>query len=214
MSDDEKRAAETGAEADAEEPDIADEEELDVEIQRVSPKKSRGCGATGWIILIIILALVAIVGGVRYREHLEEEAQKARDTREASYRAQEGTINQNIQTAAQTAAGGEVEQALRQLVNAEEKWGQMAAGANSAGDTTFAEYAAKRKASLNQLLQELDADRSKAAELAKEAAALDKQVTALEKQQDEINSKVRDRILQLAGTAAEVEAEPETPAGE
>lgn len=206
MSDQKDRAEEAKPEVETEEPDIADEEELDIEIQRVAPKKAGGCGAWGWIILIIILALVALILGIRH-ERLAEEAAKAKELRETGYVAQEATINDNVKKAAETASKGKIEDALGQLAAAEEKWGQMAAGANSAGDTDRSQYATMRKGALAKVLGELDADRRKAAELAEQAAKLQEQVEALNKQQNALNTRVRDRILELAGTGEEGPAE-------
>lgn len=207
MSDQKDRAEEAKPEVETEEPDIADEEELDIEIQRVAPKKAGGCGAWGWIIVIIILALLAVILGVRH-QRLTEEAAKAKELRETSYVAQEATISDNVKTAAETAARGDMADAVKQLAAAEEKWGQMAASANSAGDTDRAQLATMKKAALAGVLAELDADRKQAAALAEQAAKLQQQAEALRKQQNALSTKVRDRILQLAGTGEEPVAEP------
>lgn len=209
MSDQNDRADEARPETETEEPDIADEEELDIEIQRVAPKKKGGCGAWGWIILIVILALIAVAVGVRY-QRIAEEVEEAREQREAGYRAQEATIDENVRKAAATAAEGQVEEALKQLSVAEEKWGQMAATANSAGDTDRAQLATMRKGALAKVVEELEADRKRAAELSQQAAKLREQVEALNKRRDALNTRVRDRILELAGVEAEApEAEAE-----
>lgn len=206
-------AEEESAEATEDEPDIADEEELDIEIQQVAPKQSRGCGAVGWIIVILILAAVAYLVGAKVRSQREEAAKQAREQRETSYQAQEQGINDNIQKAAEVASKGDIDGAFKQLEAAAEKWGTLASGANSAGDTQKAQYASMRKGGLKKIVEELEGDRQQAVKLAAQAAELQAKARALAKKRDGLNARVRKRILEVAGVEGgdeepEVEAAP------
>ena len=121
----EPQADEVEEETGDDEPDVADEEELDIEIERVAPKKSRGCGVFGWIIFIVVAAVVAFLVFMQV-EKQREEALQARREREVAYQAQEKSVNDTVKRAADLAKAGKVSAAFGELSKAEDKWGKMA----------------------------------------------------------------------------------------
>jgi hypothetical protein len=203
-------------------PDVVDEEELDIEIERVSPKRGSSCGPVAWILFILVLALVAVFGGMKVSKERAEAAEKARQLREATYQAQQETINGNIEKASKAATRGDVEAALSELEKAQAKWTEMASTANSANDQDRAQFAMERGSDLKAVLEELGQYRDQAADLQARADKLADEVDGLEKERDEFNSKVSARVLEIAtsgdagataGTAAKPEAEAKPAAG-
>ncbi len=201
MSEEQKQTArenEAGDEskpgaASAAKPDIADEDELDIEIQRVAPKKSGGCGPVGWVMFVVLLALVFIIIGVVVKRQQAAVAEKERQQREATYSATETTIGDNMRRAAEAAAKGDIDEALTELTSADKKWGELGASANYSKDTDKAAYATDKKGKLSKVLQALEADR-------KAAAELDAQAQELQKKRDELNAKVCQAIQGLVGS--------------
>lgn len=198
-------------------PDVVDEEELDIEIERVSPKRGSSCGPVAWILFILVLALVAVFGGMKVSKERAEAAEKARQLREATYQAQQETINGNIEKASKAATRGDVEAALSELEKAQAKWTEMAATANSANDQDRAQFAMERGSDLKAVLEELGQYRDQAADLQARADKLADEVDALEKERDEFNSKVSARVLEIAtsgdaGATAGAAAKPEAEA--
>ncbi|NSW57474.1 MAG: hypothetical protein HPY44_15810 [Armatimonadetes bacterium] len=224
MSEDKKDEIQDGDEPKAEEPkpavepkpkkaaprpksDVVDEEELDIEIERVAPKSSSSCGPVAWILFILVIALIAIFGGIKISQERIKAEKEARAQREITYQTQEQTIRQNIEKASEFAKKGDVENAYKQLAAARDKWSEMAAMANSARDTDKAQYALSREADLKKVIDELDQYKDKAAELQERADKLAEEVKALEEERDEFNDKVNARILELAGSGGVAEAE-------
>lgn len=188
-------------------PDVVDEEELDIEIERVAPKSSSSCGPVAWILFILVIALIAIFGGIKISQERIKAEKEARAQREITYQTQEQTIRENIEKASEFANEGDVENAYKQLAAARDKWSDMAAMANSARDTDKAQYALSREADLKKVIDELDQYKEKAAELQERADKLAGEVKALEEERDEFNDKVNARILELAGSGGVAEAE-------
>ena len=178
--------------------DIADEEDLDVVLERVAPKRSGGCGWVGWV---AALAIVVIAGALLYREwdkQRQVDAEQARKERQTTYMGQETGIIAKVERAAKDASAGHIDAAIDVLEAAQVQWGQLAQGAQAQGDPEIADKATQHKAALADVLKSLEADRNEAGKLAQQAADLGTQLKTLQAQQDEIHARVRDRILQLA----------------
>jgi uncharacterized protein HemX len=192
--------------------DIADEEDLDVVLERVAPKRSRGCGWVGWV---VALAIVVIAGALFYRgwdKQRQMDAEQARKERQTTYMGQETGIIAKVERAAKDASAGHIDAAIDVLEAAQGQWGQLAQGAQAQGDPDVADRATERKAALADALKSLEADRTEAGKLSQQAADLEAQLKTLQAKQDEINARVRDRILQLAAQGGQ--ATPGQAAGQ
>jgi len=189
----------------AEAADIADEEELDIEIERVTPRKKGGCGLFWTIVVIVVVVAGILFGLAKWEENRREVARKAREARDVQYASQEQGILASIEKAAQEAKQGNVEAAFGLMTAAEEKWGQMAGGASAAKDFDKSDYALARKQNLVDAMGSLANERAQAAKCAEEAAALEAQAKALAQKRDAINSRLRDKILELAKASASLD---------
>ena len=210
MSEEQKNDAQADEEAEVEEtkaeepvetgPDVADEEELDIEIERVAPKKASSCGPIAWIVFIIVLAVAAIFAAQWANRGMAEKARADRAIRDETYQAQEQNIDETIQTASQLAGKGDLEGAFKELENAQANWGKIASTAQSNRDTDKAEYANIRKKALMDAMKELEGYRGKAAALAKRADELADRAKELGRERDEFNAKTTAKIAVLAMT--------------
>jgi len=183
--------------------DVADEEDLDVVLERVAPKRSGGCGWVGWIVGLAILAVLAYVGWQQWDRQQQEKAAAARQQRMDQYQANKGEIRDKLDRAAKDASAGHIDAAIDVLEAAEVQWGQLAQGAQGQGDPEVANEATMKKAALAETVQALQADQAEATKLTGQAKELEAQIKALQAKQDEINARVRDRILQVAGQGDE-----------
>jgi len=185
--------------------DIADEEELDIEIARVAPKKRSG-GAYFIGFVVIVIAAVLCWFGLRMWDIQQQTIADAKEKREAQYETQKRNIEGNLKKAAKAASEGKVTKALDELQNAHEKWDNMRVLANSAGDTGWAGIADGRKRGLEKAIKELEKFRGQAAEYTEAAAKLRTQATELAAKRDALNEKVRKGILAVADPGASAEA--------
>lgn len=199
-------------------PDVTEEEELDIEIERATRERRRGGGWFFWTFLIVVLAIVVLVIGVQMQQQREAALAKERGIREAAYAAMERSIGETMNRAAELASKGEIAMAVEQLADAQEKWGQLAASANGAvpPDIEKAQYAAAREAKLKKAVDDLQGLKARAEEMAKQAADLEAKAKALAQQRDALSADVKKRILELAGGEPEPAAETgtgQTPQG-
>jgi uncharacterized protein HemX len=178
-------------------PDVADDEDLDVVIQRVEPK--RGCSGVAWVLFIIILALIAVIGSFWYQNQKANE--KARDLLQQTCATVEGNVNETIQDAARLAGEGDIAAAMERLKAAQAKLEGLATQCNSQKAIDLAERYKERTAFLSKSVNEL-------AGLQKQADELTQKIAELEKQRDAINAQVREKILSLGGSG-----QPAQPAG-
>ena len=181
--------------------DIADEEDLDVVLERVAPRRSGGCGWIGWVIGLVVIAAVAFAGWQHWERQEQEKERAARDQRMDQYTATKAEIRGKMDRAAKDASAGSIDAAVDVLQAAEVQWGQLAQLAQGQSDSEIANEATERKAALANVVKTLQADQS-------EAANLQAQIKGLQSKQDELNARVRDQILKLAGQADQPAKEP------
>ncbi|MCE5215488.1 hypothetical protein LLH03_00535 [bacterium] len=186
----------------AAEPDIADDEELDIEIQRVAPKRSGGCSGIAWVLVVVVLAAIAIVGGLLVKEQREKAAAEARANRERGYNAAAETISASVKEAADLAGQGDVAGALSKLDAADSKWETLATEANSANDLDKATEYRDRRAELKKALGEIQADRQASEGFSKQISDLEAQIKDLTAKRDAANAKICERVKQVAAGAA------------
>lgn len=179
-------------------PDVADDEDLDVVIQRVEPKRG-GCSGVAWVLFIIILALVAVIGSFWYQNQKANE--KARDLLQQTCATVEGNVNETIQDAARLAGSGDIAAAMERLKAAQSKIEGLATQCNGQNAIELAERYKERSVFLSKAIAELTALQSQADELGQKIAEL-------QKQRDAINAQVRDKILSMGSTGQQPQAAP------
>ena len=186
-------------------PDIVDDEELDVVIERVAPRRGSG-GA--WVVIVLVLAVILLAVGLYVRGQNLKAAAKEREDRESAYAVQTSIVTNTLTKAAGLAEKGQLDAAVELVNAASDKWAAMAGDANGARDVERAEQFAGKQADLKKIGQELGADRQK-------VAALDRQIQDLTKQREAVYGAVRDRIMGMSGmtsgsgSASKTEAAPE-----
>jgi len=188
-------------------PDVADDEDLDVVIQRVEPKRG-GCSGVAWVLSIVILALIAVIGSFWYQNQKANE--KARDLLQQTCATVEGNVNETIQEAARLAGEGDVATAMDRLKAAQSKIEGLATQCNGQNAIEAAERYKERSGFLSKVIGELGALQQKSDELGG-------QIAELQKQRDAVNADIRAKILSMGGTgqpapAAAEGTNAETPA--
>jgi hypothetical protein len=171
-------------------PDVADDEDLDVVIQRVEPKRG-GCSGVAWVLSIIILALVAVIGSFWYQNQKANE--KARELLQQTCSSIESNVNETIQDAATLASHGDINGAMERLKAAQSKIESLATQCNSQNAVEEAERYKDRSVFLSKAIAELSA-------LQKQSDDIGNQIAELQKQRDAINAQVRDKILSMGSS--------------
>jgi hypothetical protein len=182
-------------------PDVADEEDLDVVLERVVPKRSGGLGLVGWVLGIVIVGVVGTFFYMQWDAARKKAEEQARVERQVSYDGQEQQIMAKVERAAKDASAGHIDAAVDVLEAAAVQWGQIAQGAQAQGDADVADNATRKKEHLGETLKGLEADRGEATKLSAQVTELEAQIKGLQGKQDEINARVRDAILKFAGEA-------------
>lgn len=201
MADDQTQGQNGAAAAsEPEPPDIADDEELDVVIERVAPQRRRGLTGGAWVAIVLLAAVAAIAAGVFMKHQADETARKARESRALTYKTQEAGIAGTIDEAASLAEKGEVDAALKLLDAAAEKWAQLAGAANGSKDIDEAKHFANQQARLKAAIDGLTKDRD-------EVAKLDQQIADLTAKRTALTQGVRDKIRAISGQPAAPPAE-------
>jgi hypothetical protein len=212
MSEDIRQEADSPAPVtNAEPPDIADDEDLDVVIEQVAPRKRAGCSGGTWVLFIIVLAAIAVTVGWLVKRQADETAQRARESRESTYQSQIAGISGTVNKAADLAGKGEIDASMELLGAAAEKWAQLAGSANGSKDVDRAQEFATRQAGLKSVIDGLAEDR-------KQVADLDAQIKSLTDQRAALAAKVCDKIRALGGPGSRgpstPAASPEAPAND
>jgi hypothetical protein len=174
---------------------------LDIEIQRVAPKRKGGCSGLAWVFFILVLAAIALLAGAHLKSEHDEQVRQQKQQRMQGYDTVAAEIRGTIKTGAELASKGEIAGAMERIKAADGKLETLVVRCNEAGDTEAAAKYRDQRGELKKVLDELLVDSRQAEEYAKTAADLEAQVKALNEKRDVLNNKVRDRILQWQGMA-------------
>ena len=177
------------------EPDIADEEELDIAIERVAPKRTGGCGPVFWITLVILLAAVAFAQGLMYQKAEQEKAKRVRESR---YQAAEVDIEGTVGRAANLAKSGDVEGAVKQLDIADDKLTKLLAEAQSSKDAEKAQSLNVRRDEFKAALSQIKGITAQVDEHSKRIEELKAEIKALEDKKAALRDDIAKRITSLS----------------
>ncbi len=198
-----------------EEVDVADEEDLDVVMERVPGRRRRG--GFGWFSVLLIIALLVVAGILLHRHHQQQvkiRQEQERQNLETQYQAAEQQCIDKVKHAADAAKAGDITAALDLLEVAQAQWKNAGEVATSAKDAGRVEAAKAHREALKAAVVTIKGEQAEAEKLTKRVADLEGQVKAATAQRDALHAKVRDEILQLAAPGAAGKVDQNAPASE
>lgn len=143
----------------------ADVDDISLEEQR--PVRKSGAGL-GWLILIIVLVVAALlVYGAYVKKQQAEAEAKAKADAAASRVAQVGAANDNVKEAVALAEQGNMVAAIAKLQTAENLYSTVISGANEVGEQAAAADALAKKGIIQDARQALELEQQRFQEAVK-----------------------------------------------